>query len=69
MSRTGQRRDVRYRSNGPPPQGARDGKWVLCQQSGFPTHEDNLVEDEWGLLVDPRFGGYDTNDTEGRFRP
>lgn len=62
----GQKRDVRYRSNGPVPYHMRFGRKVMDPQSGFMTYEDRLIPDEWGMLCDPRYGGYDTNDQETR---
>ncbi len=56
------RRDVKYDRNPPPPYHMRFGRRTRCQQTGFPTYEDKLVTDDWGLQVDPEFGGYDTND-------
>lgn len=58
------RRDVKYDRNPPPPYHMRFGRRVACQQTGFPTYEDLLVTDEWGLQVDPAFGGYDTNEQD-----
>lgn len=58
------RRDVRYRRNPLTPQRMRYGKRVMDGQSGFPTYEDLLVPDEYGLPVDPRFGGFDINDQQ-----
>lgn len=56
--------DCHYRSNGPPPYHMRFGPRAQCGQSGFPTYRDLLVEDEYGLLVDPEYGGYDINEQD-----
>ena len=37
----------------------RHGRKVFCQRSGFPTYEGLRVQDDYGYLVDPRFGGFD----------
>lgn len=59
------RQDTRYGRNPLVPYHMRFGRKTRCEQTGFPTYEDRLVTDEWGLLVDPRYGGYDTNETQG----
>ena len=56
------RTDARYARNPPPVGRLRWGRRVLDGQSGFWTYERRLIEDEWGLLIDPRFGGYDVKD-------
>lgn len=58
------KRDVKYKKNPPPPYHMRFGRLVLDQQTGFPSREDELIQDEWGLYVDPKYGGYDTNDQD-----
>lgn len=62
------RSDVRYRRNPPPPRHLQFGRRVRDGQSGFPTYEKLLVPDEFGLMVDPQFGGYDLNDKLGKFQ-
>lgn len=58
------RRDVKYRRNKPVPYHMRFGRKVIDPQTGFPTYEERLVEDEWGMLSDPRFGGNDIRDQD-----
>ena len=48
---------VKYGSNGPPPRKCRFGPPALCQVTGFPTNVERLVRDDYGYMVDPRFGG------------
>ncbi len=49
-------RDVRYRSNGLPAYNQRWGPRTRDEMTGFPTHRDRLIEDDFGLLIDPRYG-------------
>lgn len=62
MARRIGRSDVRYGRNPAPPRHMRYGRKCICQQTSLPTYEDRRVMDETGLLVDPRYGGYDRDD-------
>jgi hypothetical protein len=58
------RPDCKYRSNGRPPRKAQFGPHVRDANTSFPTYEYRLVRDDWGQLVDPRFGGIDSNEQD-----
>ena len=52
----------RYRRNPAPKGRLRWGPRRLDYQTSILTYERRMCEDEWGSLVDPRFGSYDTHD-------
>lgn len=55
---------IRYRGNGAPPRKMQFGPHENDQVSGFRTYRDKLVKDDYGYMVDPRFGGVDIDETK-----
>lgn len=53
---------IRYRSNRKPMKRSL-GRKVQDEQNGAWTYKDRLVVDDFGTMVDPRFGTWDVDDS------
>lgn len=61
------RSDVRYRSNGLPAYNQRWGPRAMDEVTSFPSHRDRLIQDDFGLWMDPRYTSPDID--EGAYMP
>jgi hypothetical protein len=47
---------IRYRGNGAPSRKQQFGPYLRDQVNGFRTQEEKVVTDDYGYMVDPKWG-------------